>query len=166
MACTPAVPGRPMGLGRVLDDGQTMPGGHFHDGGHVRHLTEQVNRDDRPGPGRHCPLQADRVHEQGLGVDITQDRPVTGPDDRLCRCYEGVGDGDYLFAAVALADKLDNGQVQGIGPVAAQGCMTAAAKIRKLAGKGGMVRPSDETGPAQACVHGPAKLLLHGLMLP
>ena len=85
-------------VGRVLDDGQLVGVGDRPQRRHVGELAVEVNGQDRSGPWPHGPLDRRRVDQTGLGLDVGQDGPRPGLEDRVGRRGEGHRRGDDLVA--------------------------------------------------------------------
>jgi hypothetical protein len=77
----PLVP-RPVGLGGVLDDLQTMLGRHGEERVHVDRVAVEVDRDDCAGPRGQLPSRVHRVDAPRLwfGIDQHGDRPREADD--------------------------------------------------------------------------------------
>ena len=97
-ACAPALPGRAMRLGGVLDDLQAMLRGDRHDGVHVGHATVQVDGDNGLGARRDRALDGRRVDVPGERIGIDQHWRRAGVADGRDRGDEGHGGRDHLVA--------------------------------------------------------------------
>ena len=75
-----------------------MPPGDLLDRTHLGGLAVEMHRNDRPGSRRDRRLDPPGVDVVGVGLDIDEDRPGTGPPDRSCRGEEGVRRGDHLVS--------------------------------------------------------------------
>ncbi len=62
------VPGLAVAVGAVLDDRQSVPLGDRHDPVHVGHDLAEVDRDDRPSPGRDRRLDGVRIDRPGAAA--------------------------------------------------------------------------------------------------
>src|SRR5512140_3692133 len=117
---------RPVGLGGVLDDEEFPFSGDLHNGVHVRHLPEQVDRDDRPGLRRDGRLDLRGIHVVGRRVHVDEDRLRSAPADRLGGGDERVRHGDHF--------------VPGPDSKAEQGCPKG---VRAAPHPGGELRPAE-----------------------
>ena len=85
-------------LGGILDHWKTVLFGHSVDPGHVRALPIDRNRHDRAGIWGDGRLDPIRVHVEGFGGDIHEDRFGPEQGDDFGGGDPGVGDGDDLVA--------------------------------------------------------------------
>ena len=75
-------------LGHIFDQAaDAASSARACEGFHVRHLSVQVHRDDRPGARRDPGLSLPDIDVVGCGIDVDEDRawPLTGPRARLWR---------------------------------------------------------------------------------
>ena len=118
---------RALRLGGVLD--------HRHDrrengleGLHRCRLSEEVDRDHGAGPGRQRRLDAGRVDEQELVVDVDEDGGCAGADHGLGGGEEGVGRDDDLVARPH-ADRPQR-ELEGVGAVGDADAVSTPANSR------------------------------------
>lgn len=87
--------GGAMCLGGVFDNhGPARDGAG--DGGHRRHLAEEVHRDHRPGLLAQDRLQGTRIEQQVIGIHVSKRRPGARAYDSLGGSDEGIRRHDHL----------------------------------------------------------------------
>ena len=88
----------PVCLRGVLDEGQPVPFGERRQGGHVRHLTEQVHDDHSSRPGADGRGHRVGVDQEGVGEHVDEPGRGAHRHDGLRRRDERVRRHDHLVA--------------------------------------------------------------------
>ena len=143
-----------MCLGGVFDDHGPAPGGDIGDGGHRRHLAEEMHWDHSPGLLGQGRLQASRIEQQVIGIHVGERRPGTRADDGLRGRDEGIRRHDHLGSGGHLGRA--QGQLERVGAVAHPNAVRDAGESCVLSLEGGCHLALDEGGAAhdliEACL--------------
>ncbi len=114
-------------LARIFNHSNLVPAGDRAVLGHEDRVAEGLDREDGFGLGRDRVLDALRVHVQGLGADVHEDRLRADIQNAVRRRDEGKGRGDDLIAGADAHREHEHVQPGGAGG-ARDGVPTAGAR--------------------------------------
>ena len=109
------------GLRAIFDDREPMPTRHLEDCIHRRHLAEEMDDDDGPGPGRNGGLDRSGSSAERHRIDVDEDRGAARIVDRPGRRKKGKARRDD-FIARDQSERLQREQDR-VGPAGATDAM-------------------------------------------
>jgi hypothetical protein len=119
---------RPVGMRGVFDNEQFPFPGDGHDGLHIRGLSREVDRDNRPGARRNGGFDCSGVEVEGIELNVRENRHCVRLDHRGRRREERVGrDYDLVLGANARSQQRDAQRDRAVDdgdavPAAVLGC--------------------------------------------
>src|SRR5215831_11779130 len=123
------LPSRPVGLARIFNDCDSMPGGKLEKMIQRRRLSVKMNRDERPCARRDRRSQLPLVHQERVFVCVYKHRHGSVIDNCEYGCVECIGLGDD-FVALLNSQNLQ-GDSQSIGTAVYAEGMTRIDEARE-----------------------------------
>ena len=143
-----------MCLGGVFDDHGPALGDNIGNGGHRRHLAEEMYWDHSPGLLVQGRLQAYRIEQQVIGIHVGERRPGTSADSGFRGRDEGIRGHDHLGPDGHLGRA--QGQLERVGAVGHPDAVPDAGESCVLSLEGRRHLALDEGGAAddliEACL--------------
>ena len=133
------------------------------DRAHLGGLAVKMDGDDRLGSRCDGRLDLRRVDVVGVGLDVHEDRPGTGPPDRARRGEEGVGRGDHLVSRPDAHGQ--QRQQEGVGARGATDSARQPAILGHLGLEPGDFRPEHEHLALEHLADDRLDLIADGLVL-